>query len=264
MLRKPNGAIALVFIVTAVIWAAGPAAHAGEDGDTPRQPRRVLVMTGGHGYDKQAFGSLFDSTESIHATFVAADQKRYPFETIEDWPYDAIVLYNFGQKLTQKQRRHFVALLERGIGLVVLHHAIHAYPDWPAYPRLIGGGWVTGETFLGQPHKKSTYKHGQDFTLNVADTDHPITQGVSPQFTIHDETYKRTWKGEDRHVLLTTEHPDSDRALGWTRIDGQKRIVYLQPGQGPSVFRHKQYRRLVSQAIHWTCNKSRQGQTSRE
>jgi type 1 glutamine amidotransferase len=247
MKRLAWGLLSLAVLLPA--WSQA-AAEAGKDGG--RDVVRVLVITGGHGYDENVFPSLFESAESIEATFVDSGDQARPFDRIEDWSYDAIVLYNFNQKLTRQQRENFMTLLENGTGLVVLHHAIHAYPGWSAYPRLIGGGWVTGDTFLGKPHKKSTYQHGEDITITVADRDHPVTRGVAGQFEIHDETYKRTWKGEDRHVLLTTDHPGSDEALGWTRTPGEKRIVYLQPGQGPSVFKHPQYRRLVAQAIHWT------------
>ncbi len=67
-----------------------------------------------------------------------------------------------------------------------------------------------------------------DFQVQIADADHPITRGLK-DFQIHDETYKNYDTDPAARVLLTTEHPKSDREL---RL-GQ--AVWQQPRGLPGI-----------------------------
>jgi type 1 glutamine amidotransferase len=230
-----------------MLTAAALPAQAGEP-----PAARVLVITGGHDFDQAAFRSIFEKSDTLKPTFATDKDEPHPFANIEDWPYDAIVLYNFHQTLTEQQRQNFMRLLDRGTGLVVLHHAISAYEDWPEYAELVGGDFVRESPYRGESRKTSTFDHDQDITISVAESDHRVTEGLPSRFTIHDETYEHLWLAEDMHVLLTTNHPLSDEPLAWTRTPGNKRLVYIQPGQGPDVFKRDEYRRLVANAVHWS------------
>ncbi|MFD2137582.1 hypothetical protein ACFSLT_24675 [Novosphingobium resinovorum] len=47
------------------------------------------------------------------------------------------------------------------------------------------------------------------------------------------------------------DHPPGSDLIGWTREVGRSRLVYLQPGDGPSAYDDVNYRRLVENAIRW-------------
>ena len=40
---------------------------------------------------------------------------------------------------TPEQQQAFVALLNRGIGVVALHHTLGGHQEWPEYAKIIGG-----------------------------------------------------------------------------------------------------------------------------
>jgi hypothetical protein len=229
---------ASVLLVSAGAWAEGKI--------------KVAVVTGGHEFAEKPFLAMFEGNEGVECTHVVLKDDSELFEDISAWPYQAIVLYNMTQKISEKRQQNFVKLLDRGVGLVVLHHAIAAYSEWAEFRKIIGARYFLSDvTENGKTFPRSQYEHGVDFKIHAADTSHPITQGIS-DFTVNDETYKGYLLEPDNHVLLTTDHPKCQKEIGWTRTYGKARVCYLQMGHGDSIFSDPNYRRLVLQAIRWT------------
>ncbi len=165
--------------------------------------RRILVVTGGHRVALDDFlGAVADiCTERgwvwAHATQPTA-QRWLTDELAGEW--DAILLHDIpGLRLKRGEEpvvvgpdpqtaADVVNLLDSGQGLVVLHHAISAWPGWE--------GWaeVTGARFLYRPGRlrgvdlpSSGYRVGR-YTVRVTDADHPVAAGVS-DFEVDDELY---------------------------------------------------------------------------
>jgi len=212
---------------------------------------RVVVVTAGHGFDREPFFAMFDSLDNIEYVEAKQQDESEIFEDISGWDYDVIVLYNMTQRISPKRRGNFIKLLEQGVGLVALHHSIAAFQDWPEYRKIIGARYyLSARVEDGVRHEASTYKHGVDMAVRVEDRTNPVTQCMS-DFAIHDETYKNCVFEPDNHVLLSTEEPTSDRSVCWVRRYGKARVCYIQLGHGPGAYRNSNYRRLVSQAISW-------------
>lgn len=102
------------------------------------EPLRVVVVTGGHGYEKEAFEDIFIQNTDIACTFYKLQDDSELFEEISDWHYDVIVLYNMSRRISEKRQQNLLQLLDQGVGLVVLHHAIAAFSDWKEYRKIIG------------------------------------------------------------------------------------------------------------------------------
>ena len=45
--------------------------------------------------------------------------------------------------------------------------------------------------------------------------------------------------------------PKSGKPLGWARLEGKSRVVYLQLGHGPQAFSDPSYRQLLARSIRW-------------
>jgi hypothetical protein len=142
-------------------------------------------------------------------------------------------------------------LLDRGVGLVVMHHAIAAFKDWPEYEKIIGAKYyLHPEEKDGVKHPPSTCRHGVAMKIRVEDPDHPITKGLS-DFEVKDETYA-TWTYHDgNHLLLSTDTTGSDRAIAWARSYRNSRVFYIQLGHGTETFADRNYRHVVTRAIRW-------------
>ena len=227
--------------------------------------QRVLVVTGGHDFDR-AFWSVFDDPSLEVVRFNEADRKAV-FTSADTGNFAAIVLYDMYTPTTPEDRARILDLIDRGQGFVVLHHALATYSDWPEFSRLSGGRFfLQPEVWDGIARKQSTYLHDVHEEVTVADPEHPVTRGVG-DFEIVDETYKGYWVDPRAHVLLTTDEPTSERPLAWAREQGRSRIVTIQlghggPAGGRNAFSSPAYKRLVGNAIRWVSRPAVTGPTA--
>jgi len=216
---------------------------------------RVLVVTGGHGFEKQPFFRVFEQNPQISFETVQQPQAQARFAAgpAKDW--DVLVLYDLWQPLTEQVKADFLALLKVGKGIVSLHHSLADYQDWEAYGHIIGGKYFLAAGKVdGRDFPASTYKDDVHFKVEVAAKDHPVTRGVG-DFEIVDENYGGLWVDPAATVLLRTAEPTNHPVLAWARQEQASRIVYLQLGHGPSAHDDPNFRRLVAQAIRWTAKR---------
>ncbi len=215
---------------------------------------RVIVLTGGHDFDRKEFFALFDSLPNIRW-----EERQQP-QANAIWlgdtlrAYDAVVLYDMWQQISEAQQQGMIRWLrEEGKGLVALHHSIASYQHWDEYARIIGARYFLdkGKAPDGKEFAPSSYHHDIRFTVRVADKNHPVTKGLPEQFEIEDETYKGFWLAPTVHKLLVTDHELSDPCVAWAHRYGKAKVVFIQLGHGPSAYRHPAYRRLVHNALSW-------------
>jgi type 1 glutamine amidotransferase len=216
---------------------------------------KVVVVTAGHGFEREAFFAVFDALEGVD--YVEAEQKDESelFEDISSWDYDVIVFYNMTQKISPKRQENFKKLLSDGVGVVAMHHSIAAYSKWPEFKRIIGAKfYLEAMEEEGVSHEKSTYKHDLDVAIHVEDKGHPITRGMS-DFVIHDETYKKCSFEKGNRVLLTTDNPHGDKPICWTRKYSNARVCYLQLGHDKHSYANENYQKLIHRTIQWSAGK---------
>ena len=201
----------------------------------------ALVITGGHGFQEEPFWEMFDSFENFSydaATFPEAF-KYLSIEGAKD--YDTLVFYDMWQEITLEQQAAYQDLLNRGKPIVYLHHALISFQDWPEFRNVVGGYWKPGE---------GTYKHDVQFTVQIAEPSHPVTEGLS-DFEILDETYGNFSVDSDVHVLLKADHPDSSPVIGWAKMYKNTPLAYIQLGHDGLAYENPNYRKLVDQSIRW-------------
>jgi hypothetical protein len=240
-----------VFTLLLALCLTVPASLPAQTAPAPEKTN-VLVITGGHGFEREAFLKLFSDNTAI--AFTAAEHGKgsaTAWERDDLATFDAVVLYDMVPGvITDAQKAKFLSLFERGAGLVVLHHALASFQAWPEYERIIGGLYPMPKK--GEPgvSDKVGYQHGVDVPVTVADAQHPITTGLK-DFTIHDEIYWGFRVGADVHPLLTTTHAKSGKTLMWTRDEGKSRVVCLQLGHDHAAYENPNFRELVTRSIAW-------------
>jgi hypothetical protein len=193
------------------------------------------------------FPQLFDAAAGAAYTILPQQDDSEIFDNIANFPYNVIVLYNMTQQISGTRQVNFETLLDEGVGLVVLHHAVAAYSKWAGYANIIGARYYLEDT---PDHTKSIYQHDVDISVHVADGNHPVTRGLK-DFVVHDETYNNYDIFDDNRVLLTTDDPTSAPALCWVRRHGNANVCFIQIGHGPTAFTDPNYQRLVAQAMTW-------------
>jgi hypothetical protein len=213
---------------------------------------RVLLTTGGHGFETEPFYAMFDAMPGIEYTKAELPKDAGLLKPGLEKQYDVIVMYDMSPPITPDQQKSFVALLERGIGLVSLHHNLGAHRDWDEFRKIIGGKFVFEDCVIdGKPYSKTPWSHGEDLNIEIADGDHPITRGMK-DFAIHDETYGRFYVAPGVHVLLKTDHPKNNPVVAWTTQYGSSRVFYLMLGHDSKAYANPNYRALLEQGIRWT------------
>ncbi len=252
---------------------------------------RVAVLTGGHPFAEDEFFAVFDANDRIDWTHVpqpAAIDLIGP-EAADD--FNVLVLYDMpgitftGADPPAKFHEppagyvdRFAALLDRGIGLVVMHHAIASWPAWEGFAELVGGRFhYQPATLAGVDYPDSGYRHDVRHTVEILDPDHPVTAGLEPSFEITDEVYLFPVLSESVTPLMRSTHTFTDEGfysadlairgtryssegwahppgsdlVAWTRSIDPSRLVYLQFGDGPQTYADPNYRTILANAIGW-------------
>lgn len=228
----------------------------------------VLIVTGGHRFDRDSFFSMFDSFENIYWTEIKHPEAIDYLVSGKIRNYDAVVFYDMPNPadLTIAQKKSISRFFKNAAPAVFLHHALVSYPFWDEFPEIIGGRFfdknpqiVKGDTI------RSGYRHDVEYLVQIADRNHPITRGLD-DFVIMDEVYNKFYVKDDVVPLLITSHPESDPVIGWVNRYGRSQIVYLLNGHDKNAFENENYRRLVKNAIVWTAEatKHRQRKTHRQ
>jgi len=219
-------------------------------------PIRILVITGGHGYNTEQFNQMLASlapemTYKI-AEFPAAFEM---FRTENRNEFDVLVFYHMWQTITPEQQKDIEDCIRGGKPVVALHHSICAFDDWPEYWNIIGGKYFhKATTFRGKDYQPCSYIHDLHFNVKVVDPNNPVAKGVA-DFPIFDETYKGYYVAEGVTPILTTDEPSSTPVIGWTKKYGKARIVVLQSGHDVPTFGNENFRKLLRQAIEWASKK---------
>ncbi|NQW72614.1 MAG: ThuA domain-containing protein [Actinobacteria bacterium] len=260
--------------------------------------KRVLVVTGGHRVALDDFlGAIAEICRDRGWVWAHATQP-----TAQAWLdptfagcWDAILLHDIpGLALARGTEpvplppgpgvaEALVGLLDSGQGLVVLHHAIAAWPTWAGWAEAIGGRFnYRPARMRGEDLPSSGYRMGT-FTVEVADASHPICAGIT-DFTIDGElyfapvltgrvmpfltqdadmsgelfqdTFDMVTNGSSTGVTCAGHQADAGlhgghRLMGWTTTAGISPVATLLMGDGPSTFTHPMFRTLLGNALDW-------------
>jgi type 1 glutamine amidotransferase len=216
---------------------------------------RVLLTYGGHAFEEAPFFAMFDAMKDLSYTKAELPKQLELLKPGLEKQYDVVVMYDMNPKITPEQEKNFQALLQKGIGLVALHHNLAAHRTWPEYRKIIGGLFVLAPMEIdGRKWAKSTWSHGETIPVTIVDREHPITRGLS-DFTIHDETYGGYYVAPGVHVLLKTNHPKNTPELAWTTRYAASPVVYLMLGHDGQAYANPSYRELVARSIRFVAHK---------
>lgn len=256
----------------------------------------VLVAARGHPYQRDPFMAIFDTLPDMACTLVEQPLAGRLFNRKAMAGVDVIVLYDMpgldfaaagGPAYVEPDpafKDGFLELLEDGVGVVALHHAIAGWPAWETYAELLGGRFLYRPGLLrGEMRQDSGYRHDVAHTVTATDPDHPILAGAPARFALTDEVYLYEVFEDLVTPLLRSDYafeqanfysaaqavagrmfsnegwshrPGSD-LVGWTKRALGSPLVYLQPGDGPPTYADETYRRLVANAIRWAASEPR-------
>jgi uncharacterized protein len=251
----------------------------------------VLVVTGGHSFDRDPFFDVFAANHEITWHHAQHPDARALFTPEAAEPWDVFVLYDMpGITFTKADppaifetpsaefTAGFQALLDAGKGFVFLHHALASWPAWPGFADIVGGRFHYQPARLrGVHYPDSGYLLDVRHTVQVMDPAHPICAGVPASFELTDELYQCPVFADDVTPLMRTtfdmasrqffsadlairgkrhsnegwSHPVGSDLVAWVKHVGGSPIAYLQFGDGPSAYANPTYRLIVANTIRW-------------
>jgi hypothetical protein len=134
---------------------------------TPTKPVTLLIITGGHDFDQEAFYAMFDDLEGIEydTAWQPGANQLYERKARE---YDLLVFYDMVQEITDAQQKDLLELAKKGKNMLFLHHSLVSYNNWPEFFELIGGRYHQKEQMLqGSKRAPSTYRHDVSIPVKV-------------------------------------------------------------------------------------------------
>jgi uncharacterized protein len=145
--------------------------------------------------------------------------------------YDVVVSNLDAPSWPADLKASFENYMKNGGGLVVVHGADNAFPDWPAFNEMCGvGGWRNRTETAGaywyykngklvedtSPGKAGSHGARWPFEVKAQAPDHPILKGL-PKVWMHypDELYdKMRGPGKNMTVIATAYSPAENRGTG--------------------------------------------------
>jgi len=217
------------------------------------KPLKVVILVGGHGYDRKNFPKAWGGHPDIQCE-VWKGKPYTVFDDISKFDYDVILLFNLSSGITEAQKANWLKLLKKGVGLVVWHHALADCQNWPEFEKIAGCKfWMKPGEKDGKKIGKSGTGHDR-YKMKIANADHPITKGMK-DFEIQDESYNKQTFAEGIDVLVTTDHPKSDKPIAWTvNYKGSKTFGY-QGGHDIKAWTNPAHRRLLGNGIRWVAGR---------
>ncbi|MBN1853526.1 MAG: ThuA domain-containing protein [Pirellulales bacterium] len=240
------------------IWSisAFSAEQAANQPVTEETPIRVLVVTGvdypGHPW-KQTGPALRDLVEQ---------DKRFDTRIIEDpeflasdrlFDYDVVILHfkNYEPfKHEAKVRENLESFVKNGKGLMLLHFACGAFPNWPEFEQLAGKVW--DEAMTGGYHDPRG-----PFSIQIVNKEHPITRGMN-DLAADDELYFCLKGTRDVEVLATARSKitGKDHPMAFIFEYGTGRVFHTPLGHDVKAIQMPGVAELLRRATAWSAGRN--------
>lgn len=244
-----------------------------------RLPFKTLLIDGQNNHDWQTTSPILRDVLQDSGQFLVDVVSTPPAgEDIRSFrpafARQQVVVLNYnGQAWPEKAQQELVKYVRGGGGLVIVHAANNAFPDWPEYNEMIGLGWrgpefgqrVTvdnaGQTVLTEKGQGPGAGHGpqHEFAVVLRDRNHPITRGL-PSSWLHakDELYHGQRGPAAGMHILATAYSDSGAGgtgahepLVWVIPYGKGRVFTTLLGHADYSMKCAGFQTLLVRGAEW-------------
>ena len=211
----------------------------------------VLVISGSnHGFASSAevIGGFLGDDSAIKVT-LTDDKGIFTSSSLND--HDVCVLGSgftrserhadgsatYHSELTAEQEDGLFQFIAGGKGFVGVHGT---------------GWWIGGKAANLLGGHANWHPPGLTFTVNVADSSHPVMQGIG-DFEVEDEIYMSAWDPAI-HILASAEWSDKAHPMAWVKPYGDGRVFYTALGHTSETFTRPAVQQMMRQGTLWAGN----------
>ncbi len=163
--------------------------------------------------------------------------------------YDLIVPNWTQGTISDEQMRPLIDAVATGTGLAGLHGGMgDSFRTAVAYQFMVGGQWVS--------HPGND---GIEYTVNILDSDHPLTEGMVDFKVISEQYYMHVDPAVKVHATTRfpiaegnyTTNGEVDMPVVWTKRWGKGKVYYCSLGHIAEVVRMPEIIKLMRKGMSW-------------
>lgn len=246
------------------------------------EPLRVLIVDGQNNHNWQSTTPILKEFLAKSGRFTVdvattppARQPKDAWNNFQPKFSDyAVVLSNYNGELWPPQvQRDLEAYVAGGGGLVIIHAANNAFPDWAEFNKMIGLGWrgasygervtldADGKVVQTPKGEGPGAGHGSqhDFSVVVRDREHPVMKGIPAEWMhVKDELYHgQRGPAASMHILATAFAEKSTGGTGahepmvWWIPYGKGKVFTTVLGHADYSMKCIGFQTIVNRGTEW-------------
>ncbi len=203
----------------------------------------IFVGTEGIYHDHEGNGkyltAMLNETNDIKADF------SRDYNVLADGldAYQAVLFYTDVGELTSEQETGLLNYIKSGGGFFGLHTAAASFRESEGYHGMLKGFFNGHSPYM-------------DFTVNVSDADHPISQGLD-DYEVKDELYYLKHNPDTSHHLMHAyDHTkDETHVMAFHHTYGKGRVFYFALGHDMVVLENPSFQEVIRRGVLWVGNR---------
>lgn len=263
-----------IAVLALITWNSGAAFSA--------EPLKLLIIDGQNNHDwksttpvLKAFLTKTGRFEVDVATSPPGKATPEAWDAFRpDFSRYAVILSNYnGELWPEEVQKNLEQFVMNGGGLVIVHAANNAFPQWGEWNKMIGLGWrgadfgdrITvddaGNIVRTPPKEGPGASHGaqHEFTIIARDREHPVMQGLPAEW-LHakDELYHgQRGPARDMHLLATAYAAKDKGGTGahepmvWWIPYGKGKVFTTVMGHGDYSMKCVGFQAIVARGSEW-------------
>tara|TARA_R100000935_G_scaffold10873_1_gene21761 strand:+ start:35225 stop:36811 length:1587 start_codon:yes stop_codon:yes gene_type:complete len=221
---------------------------------------KTLILTGNHhpGHHWKETTSVLEGTlenDSQIKVDISTNIEDLSQYNIAD--YDVLLMnycnWEDAKGISTRSKQALINYMKRGGGLVIVHFANGAFhyslpkaneSDWPEYRKIVPRVW---------DHGVSGHDNYGEFTVNIVDTNHGITQGIKSFKTV-DELYFNQAGETPITPLLTATSKKTGKVepLAWTHQYENGRVFQILLGHSAESLEIPEVMQIIKRGALWS------------